>query len=128
MDFFWKEYVPATWHCMFPLHVLIEVSRILESARVHHVVWLLKLGFKVKIQWGITLQILNEIMCLKRLFVCLNTSIIYGKDVWCSAISWISRQLNAASHVYFINIWISNSMVFPTKVSTEWGIFALKDT
>ena len=32
------------WHCMFPMHVLIEVSRILEGASVHHVAWSLKFG------------------------------------------------------------------------------------
>ena len=25
------EHAPAMWHCMFPMHVLIEVSRILEG-------------------------------------------------------------------------------------------------
>ena len=32
------------WHCMFPMHVLIEVSRILEGTSAHHVEWSLKFG------------------------------------------------------------------------------------
>ena len=43
-EFFWKEQAPATWHCMFPIHVLIEVSRILEGTSAHHVEWSLKFG------------------------------------------------------------------------------------
>ena len=30
------------WHCMFPMHVLIEVSRILEGANVNHMACSLK--------------------------------------------------------------------------------------
>ena len=43
-DVFWKEHVPTMWHCMFPMHVLIEVSRILEGTSAHHVAWLLNFG------------------------------------------------------------------------------------
>ena len=43
-EFFWKEHVLAMWHCMFPMHVLIEVSRILEGTSAHHVEWSLKFG------------------------------------------------------------------------------------
>ena len=32
------------WHCMFPMHVLIEVSRILEGTSAHHMEWSLKFG------------------------------------------------------------------------------------
>ena len=83
------------------MHVLIEVSRILEGTSAHHVEWSLKfglsrwdlpteektktnkeknqvIGFQVKIQRGITLSVLNEIMRFKRLFVRLNKSIICG--------------------------------------------------
>ena len=43
-EFFWKEHAPAMWHCMFPMYVLIEVSRILEGTSAHHVEWSLKFG------------------------------------------------------------------------------------
>ena len=43
-EFFWKEHALAMWHCMFPMHVLIEVSRILEGTSAHHVEWSLKFG------------------------------------------------------------------------------------
>ena len=43
-EFFWREHAPATWHCMFPMHVLIEVSRILEGTSAHHVELSLKFG------------------------------------------------------------------------------------
>ena len=82
------------------MHVLIEVSRILEGAGAHHVAWSLKfgfphwdlpteekkikqrksrmtkqgIGFEVKLQRGITLDILNEIMRFKNKFVRLSTS------------------------------------------------------
>ena len=32
------------WHCMFSMHVLIEVSRSLEGTSAHHVEWSLKFG------------------------------------------------------------------------------------
>ena len=81
------------------MHVLIEVSRILADTSALHVAWSLKLGlsrrdlpteerknpkenqvigFYVKFQRGITLQVLNEIIRFKRLFVRLNKSIICG--------------------------------------------------
>ena len=40
-EFFWVEHAPAMW---FPMHVLIEVSRILEGTSAHHVEWSLKFG------------------------------------------------------------------------------------
>jgi hypothetical protein len=33
------------WHGIFTMHMLIEVSRILEGAGAHHVAWSLKFGF-----------------------------------------------------------------------------------
>ena len=63
------------------MHVLIEVSRILEGAGAHHVAWSLKFGFPrrdlltEKTQRGITLDILNEIMRFKRKFVLESTKI-----------------------------------------------------
>ena len=46
-DIFWKlkEHAPATWYCMLPMHLLIEVSRTLESASAHHAAGSLKFGF-----------------------------------------------------------------------------------
>ena len=83
-----EVHAPATWHRIFTMHMLIEVSRILEGAGARHMACSLKfgsphqtfrlkrkknnqrkypkenkvIGFEVKIQRGITLQILNEIM------------------------------------------------------------------
>ena len=78
------------------MHVLIEVSRILEGAGAHHVAWSFPhrdlpteeqkikqrksrmtkqgIGFEVKLQRGITLDIPNEIMRFKKKFVPLSTS------------------------------------------------------
>ena len=89
------------------MHVLIEVSRILEGAGAHHVAWSLKfgfphrdlpmeekkikqrksrmtkqgIGFEVKLQRGITLDIPNEIMRFKMKFVVLSTSKKIGGGV-----------------------------------------------
>jgi hypothetical protein len=83
-----EVHAPATLHGIFTMHMLIEVSRILEGAGARHVACSLKfgcphrdlpteekkkqqrkypkenqdIGFEVKIQRGITLRILNEIM------------------------------------------------------------------
>ena len=72
-----EVHAPATWHGIFTMHMLIEVSRILEGAGAPTGTFRLKrkknnqrkypkenkdIGFEVKIQRGITLQILNEIM------------------------------------------------------------------